>query len=536
MEACGPHHARPACTRGAFRAQSLIRARCADVMRMAGGRGGGGGGGGARAASVAPEDAKRARERWRRTKVWELEPRTVRWLVDSSGIKRAALARMMGVPQTAIEYWAESGRMTYSAMERMAARLRRPVLDFFREPLREPVLADCRRGEVTTGSRIGSAPALVPMDIVAVRLAWWKKARAGEMMEELEREGGNGNGGDKANARGADGRARLSATADEAPESAAGRAAAHMGLSAMRADLGGPPGFDALRDAVERGFNALVFQEPLDMDAVRSVTLAGGEAKPGHGAKDETTMVAGKRDWDFPAMSPNAILLNANDAEGARSFSMLHGTAHILLGRGTGWDADGYICKEGSASMCGRGHCDGASKAPPPDMDAREAWCDSFAAAILMPGGRLVHEYRDAVDYAAAAAVRGAGNTARVSLRHLAETYKASMYAVAVRVIDMVPGETAPLASLIEEVQNTTGTSYGGPAAAARAHGGRGSMAARRCASRLGPRFVRTVLDSEARDIETLHEASVLLDVGVDDVEDVGNLAGLWTGHGGGGG
>lgn len=505
-------------------------------MRMAGK------GGGARAASVAPEDARRAREGWKRTKAWDLEPRTVQWLVDSSGIRRKALARMMGVPPGAIDHWVGSGRMTYSMMERMAARLRRPVLDFFhKEPLREPVLADCRRGEVTTGGRIGTAPALAPRDIVAVRLAWWQKGRAGEMIGELEREGsgGDGNGG-KADACSEDGRTCLSATADEAAESAATRAADRMGLPAMWAAIGGPLGFDALRDAVERNCNALVFQEPLDMDAVRSVTLAGGEAKPGSSTKDgaTTTMVAGKRDWDFPARSPNATLLNANDAEGARSFSMLHCTAHILLGRGMGWDADGHICKEGTGGAHRRGLCDGTSKAPLPGTDAREAWCDSFAAAILMPGERFASDYRAAADAAAASAVRGVGNTARVAARHMAEAYQASMYAVAVRAIDEMPGEGAALAPLIDEVQNTAGTSYGGPAIAARPARGRGRAAAIHCKSRLGPRFVRTVLDSEARDLETLHEASVMLDVAVDDVEDVGNLDGMWPelGSRGGGG
>ena len=474
----------------------------------------------------AAADARRARDRREGARVWGLEPRTVRWLVDGSGHTRVALARKMGVAPDVFERWVETGRMTHAVIKRLAVHLKRPPLCFFHEdPLREPVLVDNRGGVATTtaAGAIGTAPAaLAPMDIVAVRRAWGQKSRAGEMIGELwpEKEEGVGGGGSSAGggtsstSRGGGGAcAPLGATIRDDPHEAAGKAAAALGLPGG-AGLEGPPGFDALRDAVERYGDALVFQEPMDMPSVRAVTLAGGAARAGPRAP-EAAMVRGARDWDFPARSPHAILLNAGDAEGTRSHSMLHGYGHILLGAGSGWGGDGYVCKEGRGGDGGGG-----------TAEKEEAWCDSFAAAVLMPPEHF-SEDRGLAERMASSGARCAADADRMAAASLSGLYEASMYAAAVGMIDAErhpTGGRGRYEALAREVENTTGTSYGRPAMRRAGRHNRAEY----CESRLGRRFVRIVLDAEARGMETLHEAIDMLGVRLDDFDKVAALAGGW--------
>ena len=462
----------------------------------------------------AAADARRARDRWEHTRVWKLDPRTVRWLVDSSGYTRAALARKAGVAPAVFERRVETGSMTHSAIKRLAAHLRRPPLLFHGAPHREPVLADYRGG-VATGTGVGTAPALAPMDIVAVRRAWGQKSRAGEMIGDLEGEGGeSGEGGGRGG--GSRCRAPSSATVGDDPCTVAAEAAAGMGLPGGAGRVW-PPGFDALRDAVERHGDALVFQEPMDMRSVRAVTLAGGAARAGSRAP-EGAMVRGARDWDFPARSPHAILLNAGDAGGTRSFSMLHGYGHILLGAGDGggWSADGYVCKEGRGGDGGGG-----------TAAREEAWCDSFAAAVLMPPEHF-SEDRGLAERMASSGARCAADAARMAAASLSGLYEASMYAAAVRMIDASlpppPDRRGRYEALAREVENTTGTSYGRPAMRRAGRHNRAEY----CESRLGRRFVRTVLDAEERGLETLHEAIDMLGIRLDDFDRVAALAGGW--------
>ena len=473
----------------------------------------------------AAADARRARDRWEYTRAWRLEPPTVRWLVDGSGYTRAALARKMGVAPDVFERWVETGSMTYAVIKRLAAHLKRPPLAFFhKEPLRDPVLADYRGGVSTgtgTGTGVGTAPALSPMDIVEVRLAWQQKSMAGRMIGDLEREGGGGDGGGGGGGggscnSGSRSRAPPRATVGDDPCTVAAEATAEIGLTGSSGGGAGrawPHGFDALRDAVERHGAALVFQEPMDARSVRVVTLAGGAARAGPRAP-KGALVRGARDWDFPARSPHAILLNARDAEGTRSFSMMHGYGHILLGAGDGWGGDGYVCKEGGGAT-GGGTAAG-----------EEAWCDSFAAAVLMPADRFAGDLERA-ERAASSGARRAGDAARMTAARLSIQYEASMYAAAVRAIDAErrpAGGRERYGALLREVENTAGTSHGRPAM--RPAGGRSR--AEYCESRLGRRFVRIVLDAEARGLETQHEAIDMLGVRLDDFDKVAALAGGW--------
>ena len=356
--------------------------------------------------------ARYAREHgWKHTHVMSMEPRVVRHLVDSGGMGRDALARLMGVPADHFEQWVEMGRMTYSRVQKLARHLHRPVLEFFAKvPPVEPVLADFRRDWASRAKDGASSMALPlsPADIVTVRHAWHLRARLGEIVAEMAR-------GEQEQqqqrrhplppslliAPEEDGEAK--ATVYDSPEKVAEREARRLGLWAVDGRKGRQLGFDELRDAVERNGNALVFQEGMDMYSVRSVTMPAAcrgapppppEAEAADGTVDEECdgrtprqplhhhqqqEEEGEEGEDQPRPPlPHLILVNAIDAEGTRSFSLLHGYGHALLGR-DGGDLDGYdgcICMEGGAGeRCRRntrkvGYCT--------DRERTEAWCDSL--------------------------------------------------------------------------------------------------------------------------------------------------------------
>ena len=518
---------------------------------------------------------RRARDRWEHTKVWHLKPEVVRQLVDGSGFRRGALAKKMGVPQATFEHWMETGRMTYASIGRLAGLLRRPQLMFFhKEPLPDRILTDYR-GAAVSCTAIGTAPALSPNDIVAVRVAGGLQEQAGYMLAELVKEArrtgaarspreharrllaGIGQVGGEPDAE--DGpetwpdnphdrsiRARRVAWVDYSPHKAAREALHSMGLPLCRlVEYDGPPGFDALRYAVEAHGNTLVFQEDMDMDTVRSVVLAGGEG----------------RERDVPPATPHVIILNAGDAEGVQSFSMLHGYGHILLGRGGEWGGDGggggwgCICREGGGGVDRRRSrrpvqgCEGdgvwgeeaggGDKQRPrrrTGMEMAEMWCDSFAASMLMPYLPFVDSRMD-LEKAVEMPWR-TGAAARQVASRLADEYQTSMYAAAVRAIDTARvGESSRYVDWYErlagEVANTAGTSYGEPAER-RIKKGRGNVAAY-CESGRGRRFIRTVLAAHEMEHETTHDAIVMLGILVNDIDDVANLADEWPDAGAGG-
>ena len=496
---------------------------------------------------------RRARDRWEHTKVMRLEPDVVRWLVDSSGYRRGALARMMGVAPGVFDHMVESGMMTHARIERLAALVRRQPLSFYHKaPMQDLALTDYR-GAVVSGAGIGTAPALSPDDIATVRNARWLQGQAGDMLGDLVNEARRtdttarrrkvaecmlarlGRIGDKDDARlgfkvyGAcktlpRANAHRAAQINYLTDAMAASTAMALGLTeSSHNECTLPMRFDALRDAVERHGNALVFQEDMDMETVRSVLIAGGDG----------------RGDDVPPSTPHAIILNAGDAEGVRSFSMLHAYGHVMLGRGGGWDAGGgcsrgggwgCICREyggwrrtgaqGRSRARRRGDAAGSGQAR--ERERAEVWCDSFAAAVMMPSGPFA---RDIARLEQECELPWRTGAAAMSVAgRLAESYQTSMYAAATRAIDLPRGRNKRwYRAIAGEVANTAGTSYGEPAIRSR---GRGVAA--HCESRRGRRFIRTVLASHDMERETLHDAIVMLGIQLDDIDAVGCLADEW--------
>ena len=392
---------------------------------------------------------------------------------------RGDIARRMGVDEGEVDGWIRTGRMTYARMQRLAACLKRPGTAFMLgEPVVEAVPTDYRWEADYGGGGVDEdeaaaasadrtlGPTLSPRDRVTFRGARYRQSEAGERMGLR--------GGDVAPKLGG-----CRCTVDDSYEEAAGRLRAAAGKAeatvAGKKERPGnkpaPAGLGAWRDAVESK-NMLVFQDRMDADAVRVISMAGHE--------------------------PYVILLNAGDAEATRSFALLHGYAHALLGTSG-------VCKEAGMRGCGAGSAE--------RLAVEEKWCDSFAAAALMPRKPFEAE----MERFAAEGCAGSG-AARSVVGGLSGRFGASMYAAAVRAADVTgDGERrADYAALAVEVANRPGTSHGGPA---RMRKGKSPEAL--CEARFGRRFVRLVMAAHDAGEITTHDVIQYLDIRLGDIDNV---------------
>ena len=339
------------------------------------------------------------------------------------------------------------------------------------------------------------APALSPADILAVRTARYRQSQAGDMLAALEGTGA------------ACERPRTPAAAvGDPPEDAAEREAQGLGLPTFASGSEAPAPFDRIRDALERRADVLVFQGIMDAESVRTVVLAPNVVE-----------------WNERKMrpSPYTIMVNAGDNEGTRRFSLLHGYGHVLLGaagsEGKGGSHGGCICKEDGRHL---------RSWPPPDTersgtDRAEEWCDSFAAAALMPYQPFLHELErieGEMDLARYDMEWDGPAGTRVAAGRLSERFGTSAYAVAVRATDMPQTmKKSRYRRLVAETANTRrGASRGAPARI-----GNGGDAAARRLSRFGRRFARIVASAYHTGEATNHDAMELLDIGFDDIADV---------------
>ena len=259
-----------------------------------------------------------------------LEPAVVKWIVDSSGMAHADLAKRLKVDEVTLGGWIKTGRMEYGKIDAMARCVKRPTTLFLlKAPPEEEDILDFR----TMG---GATRGLGPKDRITVRRALYAQYVAGEMMGVL--------GADPEPAIGG------AAAVEDPPEEIAQRESKALGLPARggRAARGGARGFyECLRDSVE-GRNVFVFQDAMDAGAVRVVSLA--------------------------CEAPRVILVNSRGADETKALALLHGYGHVLLGRGG-------ICREPAGAW------------PVRTRDQRaEEWCNRFAAAVLMPSGQFEDE------------------------------------------------------------------------------------------------------------------------------------------------
>ena len=359
--------------------------------------------------------------------VLRLEPAVVRSIVESSGMDSAAIAQKLRVDRARVDGWIRTGVIEYARVRALARCVRRSETLFLRTiPLEREHLPDYRMMR-------GAPERLDPRDLPVARRVRYMLSAAKEMMDA------------RGTARGPD--VPSGVTVSDPADGVAREERARLGVAGHPDGpvAGSPSGiYWALRGAIERR-NTFVFQLPLRTEGVRGLSMAG----PG----------------------PCAILVNSKENDPARASTLLHEYGHILLGRGGVCDEHGTVRADS-------------------DRGRVEAWCDRFAASLLMPE-------------AAFAAERGRlegllGDPLEV-VGGLAKRFKAGRYAAASRAADLAGGRY--------------GAAYGGvlDGVAGRCSRGRAAAGERGgprhldvLVSRLGRRFVGLAVSShEKKDITT---------------------------------
>lgn len=222
--------------------------------------------------------------------------------------------------------------------------------------------------------------------------------------------------------------------------------------------------YNGLRAAIE-GANVLVFQHPLETKGVRGLALA--------------------------APRPCAILVNSRETAPARSFTLLHGYGHILLGRSGVCDEHGAARRES-------------------DKERVEAWCNRFAASLLMPRAAFAAEIGRLED-------RLDGPLGVVE--HLAKKFKTSKYAAAVRAADQPGGNARPgYGGALDKIAGRHSRRQK-PGKGGGRKGGAAPAPASILASRLGKKFIRLVLSSHERGVITSRDLGDYLETSLDRID-----------------
>ena len=258
-----------------------------------------------------------------------LEPRVIRSIIESSGMDHATIAQKMRVDKVRVDGWARTGVIEYPKVRALAKCVKRSETLFLRTvPLESEKMPDYRMMP-------GAPERLDVVDLPRVRRVRYMQSAAREMMD----------------ARGISTEPRI--PPGITVESPAGEiAAGERSRLAVDCRADGTPRGSAdeiyrrLRAAVEE-MNILVFQYPLNTRGVRGLTLAGSV--------------------------PCAVLVNSREIAPAKSFTLLHEYGHVLLGKGGVCDEHGTL------------HLNS-------DKKRVEAWCNRFAASLLMPEAQFATE------------------------------------------------------------------------------------------------------------------------------------------------
>lgn len=353
-----------------------------------------------------------------------LEPAVVKWIVDSSGMAHADLAKRLKVDAATLGGWIKTGRMDYRKIDAMARCVKRPTALFLlKEPPEEEDIPDFR-------IMAGAVGGLGPEDRITVRRARYAQYVAGDMMGML--------------GTGPEPEISGETSVGDPPEEIAQRESEVLGLddSGGRVVRGGTYGFyRRLRNSVEMR-NILVFQDAMDVAAVRGIALTGS--------------------------IPHAILVNSRDTDEAKSFTLLHEYGHVLLRRGG-------ICSEQKLLRSSL------------TRDQKiETWCNRFAASVLMPRGPYMEEL---------VRLEGKEMGARDAVGKLAEKFGTSRYAAAIRAVDLL-GRTRGreyknlVGVMANKFASKTSKKIGGEKKRSFA------SPVDRSVSRLGHKFVRLTLES----------------------------------------
>ena len=382
-----------------------------------------------------------------------INPAVLRWVMDNEGWDADELARETGLGASQIRRWASvESDIRIRDLRRMSAKFKRPMsVLYMAEAPKVAVPPYCSRD----GSGRGAArPSRGMLDVV--RKARYLQSSAAEMLLDMGR----------------DARPDVHAAAiGQSPASAAALNAGALGIGLPQGS-GGGEARDRLRyrDVRERIESRNVFAM---QDAIPAEDGASGLAL----ARPE----------------PAVVLANSRDTPRQRTFALLHGYAHVVLGR----DA---ICAAGRARP-------GAGEAL-----QVERWCDKFAATALMPEDA----FRDALESAGGA---GCGEPLAVA-DALADRFCVSRAASLMRAAEVLGGGGAGAAYSRCHTQARRGTAPVEGGAKSRSTPG-GPSQATLCLARKGRKYARLVFDAMESDAITTSTALGHLGIKLEDMDEV---------------
>jgi Zn-dependent peptidase ImmA (M78 family)/DNA-binding transcriptional regulator YiaG len=255
-----------------------------------------------------------------------VKPELLAWARRTAGFTVSEAARRLRISTNKVQDW-EAGESSpsFAKLRSLAQLFKRPVAVFFLDhaPPDDPLLPDFRR-------RSGAAPATFSPELCfAIRAARTRRAEAIELFSDL---------GETPAAF------ALAARADEDPEKVAGRLRRALTVAAEPPVGDARAFFNHWRNAAE-SCGVLVFQaEHVPPEEMSAFSLS---------------------ERPLPA-----VVLNIKEAPAARSFSLCHELAHIMLGE---------------ASLCELHAAEGAGR-----HAKIEVFCNHVAGAVLMPAEEML--------------------------------------------------------------------------------------------------------------------------------------------------
>ncbi len=213
--------------------------------------------------------------------------------------------------------------------------------------------------------------------------------------------------------------------------------------------------YTALREKIE-SFNIFVMQMSMDISDARGFVISD--------------------------KYPKVIVINSKDEPRTKLFTLLHEYAHLLL------RTDG-IC------LANPNYIDGQHKG---QNMLVERWCNIFAGAVIMPRKAMLRELED---------MRDRPTSSVIDL--LANKFCASKTATIVRILNLLDGDP-------RWVEYKKHYKTNPPVPTTKRHGGGGKRnMAKECTSHNGRRYVRLVSDSRKRDLITINDMVMYLDLNI---------------------
>lgn len=357
----------------------------------------------------------------------KVKPDVLKWTIDSSGWEDEELAKKLRVSSQTLDDWkTKSVGIEIKKLEKLSECVKRPLALFFLQaPPDEPKLADYRK--LPKDERIK----LTKTTVTAIRNARYLQSVAHELLKM----------------QGIDPKPKIdaSATLRSSPEIFAKSERKRLGFESKdtffskEARKPAREFYDALRRRIE-SLNIFVFQGSMPIHEVRGLTLSD--------------------------KYPRVIMINSKDTVPAKIFSLLHEYGHILLQK------DGMCIPQDVLNQ------------NDDDLQIVEAWCNKFAASVLMPQKEFLDELKNLQDKE---------EDLRKIVNSLSSKFRASKQATVIRIKTLTKGTLSM--HDYNRILNDLKKEHVKDASKKESKGGPGVVDI--CVSQKGKKFVSLVLESK---------------------------------------